>query len=68
MFVCGSCQGRSKSGEPSHNIVTKKRKVLYGLYDKNQNQLGKKLGWEAIQELQVCGQCNTCYLQTEKGE
>jgi len=68
MFVCELCQGLSKSGEPSHGVVSRKRKILYGLYDKNKNQLGKKLGWEIIQELQVCSKCNARHLQIEKGE
>lgn len=58
MFICESCRKPSKSGKPSHILVTRKRKVLYGLFDKNQNQIGKKLGWEIVQETKVCNTCN----------
>jgi hypothetical protein len=68
MFVCDFCGLTSKSGETSYSIVTRRRKVLYGLYDKNQNELGKKLGWEIIKESKACTQCNIAFLQSNKGE
>ena len=68
MFVCKFCGLTSKSREASNTIVTKKRKVLYGLFDKNQNQLGKKLGWEIAQEAKACKKCEKNYNEVEKGE
>lgn len=67
MFVCQFCKTKSKSGEPSNTIVTKKRKVLYGLFDKSENQVGKKLGWEIVSEVKICKSCENDYIKT-KGE
>lgn len=68
MFNCEFCRQTSKSGEVSQTIVTKRKKVLYGLFDKNKNQVGKKLGWEVIKEQRACNKCYALYTQKAKGE
>lgn len=57
MFICHLCNDVSKPGELSNNLVLKKRKVIYGLMDKNGNQVGKNLGWEVVKEVKVCQKC-----------